>query len=150
MRNEIEIFGSVWATVNGVNEYNDNEIADLLAYDFDEWGFGGDQLEEESCICISVHFDKSLLAMKSFTDLRAALTFIALQQKEIVVQERNVKAQQYRSLRDSLEERLLTFEEREFDIERSNELTKLSDDDIEALVSEALYIAAFNSRQTRP
>ncbi len=128
--NEIVIFGSVWATVNGTNEYDNNEIVDLVNHDFDEWGFAGDQLDDEGSICISVHFDKSLLHMQTFSDLHAALTFIAVQQKEIVEHERDAMIQRYRSLRDDIESRTMAYEERNLDVERSNELARMHDDDV--------------------
>ena len=143
--NNICIFGEVWATVNGINEYVNNEIADLVDSDFDEWGFTDKTRDgqwfrrgsntEGTNICISVHFDKSLLCMKTFTDLHQALTFIAVQQRLIEEQKKDTIAAELRDLRESLIVRAVELEYVTFNQERYNELDKCSNAElIEILV----------------
>lgn len=68
---KVDIYGFVWATVNGINEYEDNEILDLIEYDFDEWGFSGN--DEPSILVTISRVDGRLLKATTFKDLREAL-----------------------------------------------------------------------------
>lgn len=74
MKGVVNIFGYVWATVNGINEYEDDGISDLADYDFAEWGWCG---QDNPTLLITRSTETgTLIESRVFTDLRKGLQYL--------------------------------------------------------------------------